>query len=240
MNVQMLPAIVKRAMPNVGVTENYMAARQALAECVRIDEVKKIRSQAEAAATYANQMGDTSLLDLAQKIRVRAERRLGEILIEMIPESRKTVEVNKTQQTTSMRLAKVPEKFFEDQLENVPAKNIPGGKGARLQPTIPGSREIICRHNLSQGKDFTGRPFPPPPTEEEINEQRWQSFAQTIHAWIRDYADDNHKIGGVILGVPDIESAEELIQSIGTLQTHFSETCEKLKLRVKALKILSK
>lgn len=61
----------------------YGNAQRALAELVRVDEVKEIRDKVKAMEVYAQQAKDRTLLDRAIDVRERAEIRMGELLKEM-------------------------------------------------------------------------------------------------------------------------------------------------------------
>lgn len=107
----------------------YDAARYALQQAVEVDEVKDIRDKAQAMAAYAKQAKDTELVQWATEIKVRAERKAGQILAGM-PKAQGELRnsswshdatttkladlgINKTQSSRWQKLAAVPEDQFE-------------------------------------------------------------------------------------------------------------------------------
>ena len=58
----------------------FAVAKEALAEAVKVDEVKDVRDHAERIRLYGQQANDRSIIADATEIIMRAERRLGELL----------------------------------------------------------------------------------------------------------------------------------------------------------------
>lgn len=120
----------------------YDAARFALQQAVAVDEVKDIRDKAQAMAAYAKQAKDTELVQWATEIKVRAERKAGQMLAELglksgnpelsvknanpsqtwppqwshdatIGKTLPELGISKTQSSRWQKLASVPEEQFE-------------------------------------------------------------------------------------------------------------------------------
>lgn len=66
----------------------YQSAKRALAECVRIDEVKDWSDKAIALACYAKQANDDQLLAMSNRIKARAVLRMGELFNEIEPKDK--------------------------------------------------------------------------------------------------------------------------------------------------------
>jgi N6-adenosine-specific RNA methylase IME4 len=103
----------------------YNAARRALAEVHRFDEVKAIRDAWVAMQAYAEQAKDSSLITQATEIRMRAERRAGELLIEMAGRGERAIRKNmKSQRATSklsdFKITKTQSSRWQ-QLAHIPA-----------------------------------------------------------------------------------------------------------------------
>jgi hypothetical protein len=120
----------------------YVEARTALAACTRVDECKSWADKALALESYAKQMKDQSLLNLATKIRDRAVRRGGELLAEVKRERGKRTDkpgapghtkfeaaikdagLSPHQAKTMIRVASVPHDKFEALVETDRPANV--------------------------------------------------------------------------------------------------------------------
>jgi hypothetical protein len=139
----------------------YNAARKALAEAVRIDEVKSVRDKASAMQFYAMQAKDVVLLQHAIDLRMRAERRAGQLLAEMKERGERhgggqaganaknlrgsraatlvsepklsDLGVSKTQSSRWQKLAALDEKDFEDKGARAVTKAVSAVDGAAKQ-----------------------------------------------------------------------------------------------------------
>lgn len=75
-----VPAQLPATTPAEPKFVRYEAARRALTEAVAVDEVKAIRDESIAMKAYAKQAKDTELEEKAVELRMRAARRLDEMM----------------------------------------------------------------------------------------------------------------------------------------------------------------
>lgn len=116
--------------------QSYETAKNALSNCVSIDECQDWADKAAALASYAKQANDDELMKMATRIRDRAIRRAGELLKQIEPQSGKRTDIepsggaptrsqvaqdagmSRDQMHTALRVANVPEADFERQVES--------------------------------------------------------------------------------------------------------------------------
>lgn len=159
MNLQMLPAVVKRQIATADLPPSYEKAKSALAECAHIDECKEWINRMAAMASYARQAKDIAMEELAIRIRRRAERRLGELLAEIpVPKrgdsavnhrKRASESIGLTQPLSSqlVRVASVPKPIFDAKVERSPPpslKQLDPGWSAKLASRVNGGAEAIA------------------------------------------------------------------------------------------------
>lgn len=73
------------ALASNGHALSYDRMRTAIAQCLRIDELKAVADQSVAMAAYYKQVKDDSSVTKFKQIRIRAYRRLGEIFAAVTP-----------------------------------------------------------------------------------------------------------------------------------------------------------
>jgi hypothetical protein len=79
-NVALAPALIRGSAPDSTALRHYDAACRALADAKAVDEVQSIRAKADAVRAYAKQAKNRQMEIDAAEIRIRAERRLGELM----------------------------------------------------------------------------------------------------------------------------------------------------------------
>jgi len=94
LSLRKLPALARQQMDHAELPAMYLAARTALQQCCRVDEVKDVKDRHEAIALYAKQAKDTTLLYYAERIKLRAIERIGELLSE-IPDHKERAQTAK-------------------------------------------------------------------------------------------------------------------------------------------------
>jgi hypothetical protein len=166
----------------------YEAAKFALSECVRVDEVKDIRDKSAAIAAAARIAKDKQLEIDASEIRIRAERRLGQMLAE--------------------------QKAGEGLNKGAKAGRLPNG-GTRQEPPLrddkPTLAEIGIPKKLSSRSQALAA-IPEDEFEETLEEHRQQQQAVTV-ATMQKLADKSKEaitdpLSGKV-NAPDINADDE-------------------------------
>lgn len=83
----------------------YEAARAALEAAVQFDEVTRIMSAAKQAEVYARQASDNELIEKATEIRVRAQRKAGEMLMQAAQTGQRATPANGVERGANKHLS---------------------------------------------------------------------------------------------------------------------------------------
>lgn len=148
----------------------FDAARKAVEAAVRVDEVLRIRNEAEAMKAYARQAKDDRVLAGATVLKMRAERRLGELMAEHAKRFGKTTArgsnrhkkqergsknptldeagIDKNLAKRARSAAKVPKRTFEAQVEAV-GEEIISGAVRRVRQGDKKARRAAREENLA-------------------------------------------------------------------------------------------
>jgi hypothetical protein len=185
------------------VTENPLArldqATQLLAKARTVDEVKLIRDQAEAARVYARER-DLGLQaqNYAAEIKLRAERRLGEILTTMpknegargvgVPYQDDTAPkladlgITRVESSRFQQIAKIPETAFE--------QHVAEAKAAERELTTAGVVRLAAERQRAEDVELTERVFEAayainPGAEQRIRDAQLRTaFSKgLVHGW---------------------------------------------------------
>ena len=135
MDHSLLPSVANAKLP-----AKYEAAKLAISQCAQLDECKDWSDKAQAMASYAKQVHDKEMQNMAMRIRLRAERRLGQLYDEFEKaqgkrtdqlgdskspshektrtEAAKEIGQTKDQMIRSVRASRIPEEKFEEQVES--------------------------------------------------------------------------------------------------------------------------
>jgi len=156
--MNMLPSTITPS--SAKLPASYEHAKTALANCVSLDECMTWGDKMEALASYAKQSKDDELMKMATRIRDRAIRRAGELLKQIEPahganqnitdatdskvltrtDAARQAGMSERQQVTAIRVANVPEKDFERQVES---ENPPTVTKLAQQGTKPAPKPVV-------------------------------------------------------------------------------------------------
>jgi hypothetical protein len=168
MNLRSLPVVIRQQIPTAELPVNYQAAKAALAACVQLDECKEWANRMSAIASYARQAKDDSLESMASRIRLRALRRVGELLSELSPSSRGPRQgihsdrrmaadangIAAGEAARLVRIASLPGQEFERRVESTPTPSLrqldPGWSAALVKQVRGDAAQLNSYTELQQ------------------------------------------------------------------------------------------
>lgn len=149
MNIQQLPAEVKRQIPSAKLPVQYEEACKSLAECRSLDEALFWGNKADALAAWAKLYKSEQAAVEAKRLKLHAYRRMGEIAEQIRPTETKNYKglgrpigarslliehgLKPSQSETALRISRINRKQFESIVELTPlsvhgvSKSLRGG-----------------------------------------------------------------------------------------------------------------
>lgn len=206
-------------MSNLALTR-YDSMRQAIVEAHSIDDVKEIRDKAEALRQYAKQAGESlENQNMIAEIKLRAERRAGELIGEMPKNTGGWSEKNlrshddtarsvptlsdlgitKMQSSRWQSIASLPEEVFEAEIVEAKAKAMELTSSGMLKV----AKDIKQQHQREQ-KRMAAVSLPPKVYNVIYADPPWQYSNTGVHG-----AANHH------YGTMSIEQLECLLEKIG-------------------------
>ncbi len=186
---------------------HFDKARQELELATRIDEVKSIRDKAAAIQAYLKQSGESlEIQNMAAEIKIRAERRAGEILSEMdlhqggrpsenpshdeigFPRLR-DLDIDRNMSSRCQLIASIPQKDFDERVEEI--------KGKRQELT---SKEFLslawCLQRQRERRDAAAKHFDKMIyfDDEEQNDQANKLFIGDCREILKQIRDSGVKV----------------------------------------------
>lgn len=213
-SAESLPTASRARLP-----ATYQAAQKAIAKCSRIDECKMWSDKAAALASYARQARDQTLKIMAERIRVRAVRRCGELL-KQVPSGQgsknqhgqlrdgaatrqKAAEdagLSERQRVTALRLATIPTPKFEAFLESDSPPTVTElaelGRSKNTQPPGPRDRDservAQVREMFRCLREFCERNNPADLARELTDEdgESLRSFVAGLRLWLNEFTEN--------------------------------------------------
>jgi len=138
---------------------------RAIAECARVDEAKDFRDKAQALRAYYKQANNTQAEVMFAEVKVRAERKVGDLLIEMakggqrehehqggdrawshdatmLRKTLKSLGIDKHESSRYQRIARIPQRRFESMLKEARESKRPITSASMLAPSPDAKDEI--------------------------------------------------------------------------------------------------
>lgn len=167
-NLNQLPALVKRQIPTAQLPAIYTETKRQLASCVDILVVKDYHDKAMGLAEWARIAKEPDMEEHALRIRLHAKVRMGQLLNEIKPKALGYLKgmgpgaeaaalaagLSKSACVVAKRLASAPAKLLA-KLETTPPKRALSDKWAcETLPLKPGHRPLATSRRLKSGDNY--------------------------------------------------------------------------------------